>query len=178
MFFVNFFFFCGKNLVISGKIANFVPIYIVTELKRGRKTETFIINDIKKTYNNMKKRLLLLTAVLSASANFMFAQNNTSATVTDRNGNTYSYDTVRDLDANSEKGDTVYANEASFDINPEQYKITLKSDLRVTVTDANLTYNVKLTNASENPGTIAPFTERMKSQSTIYEIGTKEDDIV
>ena len=56
----------------------------------------------------MKKRLLLLTAVLSASANFMFAQNNTSATVTDRNGNTYSYDTVRDLDASSEKGETVY----------------------------------------------------------------------
>ena len=178
MFFVNFFFFCGKNLVISGKIANFVSIYIVTELKRGRKTETFIINDIKKTYNNMKKRLLLFAAVLSASANFMFAQNNTSAPVTDRNGNTYSYDTVRDLDANSEKGDTVYANEASFDINPEQYKMTLKSDLRVTVINANLTYNVKLTNASENPGTIAPFTERMKSQSTIYEIGTKEEDIV
>ena len=126
----------------------------------------------------MKKRLLLFAAVLTASANFMFAQNNTSATVTDRNGNTYSYDTVRDLDANSEKGDTVYANGASFDINPEQYKMTLKSDLRVTVSDANLTYNVKLTNASENPGTIAPFTERMKSQSTIYEIGTKEEDIV
>ena len=126
----------------------------------------------------MKKRLLLFAAVLTASANFTFAQNNTSATVTDRNGNTYSYDTVRDLDANSEKGDTVYANGASFDINPEQYKMTLKSDLRVTVSDANLTYNVKLTNASENPGTIAPFTERMKSQSTIYEIGTKEDDIV
>ena len=122
----------------------------------------------------MKKRLLLFAAVLTASANFMFAQNNTSATVTDRNGNTYSYDTVRDLDANSEKGDTVYANGASFDINPEQYKMTLKSDLRVTVSDANLTYNVKLTNASENPGTIAPFTERMKSQSTIYEIGTKD----
>ena len=126
----------------------------------------------------MKKRLLLFAAVLTASANFMFAQNNTSATVTDRNGNTYSYDTVRDLDANSEKGDTIYANGASFDINPEQYKMTLKSDLRVTVIDANLTYNVKLTNASENPGTIAPFTERMKSQSTIYEIGTKEEDIV
>ena len=35
-----------------------------------------------------------------------------------------------------------------------------------------------MTNASENPGTIAPFTERMKSQSTIYEIGTKEENIV
>ena len=50
MFFVNFFFFCGKNLVISGKIANFVSIYIVTELKRGRKTETFIINDMNKKH--------------------------------------------------------------------------------------------------------------------------------
>lgn len=123
----------------------------------------------------MRKKLLLLTAVLSASANFMFAE---EKTVQDSNGNTFTYDTVRDLDENSEKGDTIYPNAASFDINPEQYKMTLKSDLRATVSDANLTYNVKLTNASDNPGTIAPFTERMKSQSTIYEIGTKEDDIV
>ena len=126
----------------------------------------------------MRKKLLLLAAVLSASANFMFAQNNTSATVIDRNGNTYSYDTVRDLDANSEKGDTIYAQPASFDINPEQYKMTLKSDLRITISDVNLIYNVKLSEASATPGTIAPFTERMKSQSTIYEIGTKEEDIV
>ena len=123
----------------------------------------------------MRKKLLLLAAVLTACANFMFAENKS---VQDSNGNTFSYDTERDLDENSEKGDTIYPNGASFDINPEQYKMTLKSDLRITISDANLTYNVKLTNASENPGTIAPFTERMKSQSTIYEIGTKEDDIV
>ena len=123
----------------------------------------------------MKKRLLLLVAVLTASANFMFAENKT---VQDSNGNTFSYDTKNDLDENSEKGDTIYPNEASFDINPEQYKMTLKSDLRITISDANLIYNVKLSEASATPGTIAPFTERIKSQSIVHEIGTKEDDIV
>lgn len=126
----------------------------------------------------MKKRLLLLTAVLSASVNVMFAQSKTSATVTDKNGNTYSYDTVKDLDANSEKGDTLYSNGRSFDINTDQYKVTLKSDLRVTVSDCNLIYNVKLTNASATSSNIAPFTERVKSSTTVYDVVVKEEDIV
>ena len=126
----------------------------------------------------MKKRLLLLTAVLSASVNVMFAQSKTSATVTDKYGNTYSYDTVKDLDANSEKGDTLYSNGRSFDINTDQYKVTLKSDLRVTVSDCNLIYNVKLTNASATSSNIAPFTERVKSSTTIYDVVVKEEDIV
>jgi hypothetical protein len=126
----------------------------------------------------MKKRLLLLTAVLSASVNVMFAQSETSATVTDKYGNTYSYDTVEDLDANSEKGDTLYSNGRSFDINTDQYKVTLKSDLRITVSDCNLIYNVKLTNASATSSNIAPFTERVKSSTTIYDVVVKEEDIV
>ena len=123
----------------------------------------------------MKKRLLLFAAVLAASANFVFAENKT---VQDSNGNTFSYNTKTDLDASSMGGDTIYANTASFDIITDQYKVTLKSDLRIQVNNSNLIYNVRLTSASGTPGTIATFTERIKSSTTVYDVVVKEEDIV
>ena len=84
----------------------------------------------------MKKRLLLFAAVLAASVNFMFAENKT---VQDSNGNTFSYDTKTDLDASSYEGDTLYYSSGrSFDIITDQYKVTLKSDLRIQVNNSNL----------------------------------------
>ena len=123
----------------------------------------------------MKKRLLLFAAVLAASANFVFAENKT---VQDSNGNTFSYDTKTDLDASSMGGDTIYADQPSFDIITDQYKVTLKSDLRIQVNNCNLIYNVRLTSVSETPGTIATFTERIKSSTTVYDVVVKEEDIV
>jgi len=124
----------------------------------------------------MKKRLLLFAAVLAASVNFMFAENKT---VQDSNGNTFSYDTTTDRDARSDKGDTLYYSSGrSFDINTDQYKVTLKSDLRIQVNNSNLIYNVRLASASPTPGTITTFTERIKSSTTVYDIVVKEEDIV
>jgi hypothetical protein len=123
----------------------------------------------------MKKRLLLFAAVLAASANFVFAENKT---VQDSNGNTFSYDTKTDLDASSYEGDIINPQPASFDIITDQYKVTLKSDLRIQVNNCNLIYNVRLTSVSETPGTIATFTERIKSSTTVYDVVVKEEDIV
>ena len=124
----------------------------------------------------MKKRLLLFAAVLAASANFVFAENKT---VQDSNGNTFSYDTKTDLDASSYEGDTLYYSSGrSFDINTDQYKVTLKSDLRIQVNNSNLIYNVRLASASQTPGTIATFTERLKSSTTVYDVVVNEEDIV
>ena len=123
----------------------------------------------------MKKRLLLFAAVLTASANFVFAENKT---VQDSNGNTFSYDTKTDLDASSYEGDIINPQPASFDIITDQYKVTLKSDLRIQVNNSNLIYNVRLTSVSETPGTIATFTERIKSSTTVYDVVVKEEDIV
>ena len=123
----------------------------------------------------MKKRLLLFAAVLTASVNFVFAENKT---VQDSNGNTFSYDTKTDLDASSMGGDTLYSSGRSFDIITDQYKVTLKSDLRIQVNNSNLIYNVRLTSVSETPGTIATFTERIKSSTTVYDVVVKEEDIV
>ena len=90
----------------------------------------------------MKKRLLLFSAVLTASANFMFAE---EKTVQDSNGNTFSYDTTTDLDASSYEGDIINPQPASFDIITDQYKVTLKSDLRIQVNNSNLIYKIKST---------------------------------
>lgn len=123
----------------------------------------------------MKKRLLLFAAVLTASANFVFAENKT---VQDSNGNTFSYDTTTDLDASSYEGDIINPQPASFDIITDQYKVTLKSDLRIQVNNSNLIYNVRLASASETPGTITTFTELIKSSTTVYDVVVKEEDIV
>lgn len=163
-------------LVGSRKIANFATIYIVTEPERGRKTETFIINDInKKTYNNMKKRLLLFAAVLTASANFMFAENKT---VKDSNGNTFSYDTQTDLDPSSYEGQVVSPIQASISPNGEYYTLTINSDQTIKISDRNIIYNVKLAKVSDNAGTIGSFTERLSSENTVYDIGVTEAQLV
>ena len=122
----------------------------------------------------MKKRLLLFAAVLSASANYVFAENKT---VQDSNGNTFSYDTKTDLDASSYTGDTIYANPASFDILPAQYKITLKSDQRIQVSDCSLVYNVKLSALSATPGTIEQFTEYLRNDFIKYNVVVFENTI-
>jgi hypothetical protein len=122
----------------------------------------------------MKKRLLLFAAVLTASANFMFAENKT---VQDSNGNTFSYDTKTDLDASSYTGETIYANTASFDILPAQYKITLKSDQRIQVSDCSLLYNVKLSALSATPGTIEQFTEHLHNDFIKYNVVVFENTI-
>ena len=123
----------------------------------------------------MKKRLLLFAAVLSASANFVFAE---TKTVQDSNGNTYSYDTKNDLDASSYGGDTLFANTASIDLNNGQLKLKLNSDQRIKISNCNLKYNVKLTNVSANPGTIAPFTQYLTEKGTVYDVVVQESQIV
>jgi len=122
----------------------------------------------------MKKRLLLFAAVLAAGANYMFAENKT---VQDSNGNTFSYDTKTDLDASSMGGDTIYANTASFDILTAQYKITLKSDQRIRISDCSLLYNVKLSALSATPGTIERFTQHIPSDFIQYNVVVFEDKI-
>lgn len=122
----------------------------------------------------MKKRLLLFAAVLAASANFVFAANKT---VQDSNGNTFSYDTTTDRDASSYEGETIYANTASFDILTAQYKITLKSDQRIRISDCNLLYNVKLSALSATPGTIERFTEYIPSDFIQYNVVVFENTI-
>lgn len=122
----------------------------------------------------MKKRLLLFAAVLTASANFMFAE---EKTVQDSNGNTFIYDNKNDVVAGSYAGDTIYANTASFDILPAQYKITLKSDQRYQVNNCDIKYNVKLAGISEPPSTIEQFTERLNSNFTKYDVVIFENTI-
>lgn len=124
------------------------------------------------------KRLLLLTAVLSASASYVLAQNSNVKTVQDANGNTYTYNAKTDLAADSYGGDTIFANKASFDLNNGQLKLTLHSDERNTVSNCNLKYNVKLTNVSADPGTIAPFKEYLTAKGTIFDVVVQEAEIV
>ena len=123
----------------------------------------------------MKKRLLLFAAVLTASANFMFAE---TKTVQDSNGNTFSYDTKRDLDASSYGGDTVFANPASISIAADAYQLTVNSDQSMRINNCVLTYNVKLTGVSTNPGTIAPFTQHLTSSAINHDITVQPEDFV
>lgn len=124
------------------------------------------------------KRLLLLTAVLSASASYVLAQNSNVKTVQDANGNTYTYNAKTDLAADSYGGDTIFANKASFDLNNGQLKLTLHSDERNIVSNCNLKYNVKLTNVSADPGTIAPFIEYLTAKGTVFDVVVQEAEIV
>lgn len=123
----------------------------------------------------MKKRLLLFAAVLTASANFMFAENKT---VQDSNGNTFSYDTQTDLDPSSYEGETTYSQTPSISISADGYQLTLNSDLTTRVSNRNFIYNVKLANVSNTPGTIASFTQNFTSTSTNYDIAVVPDDFV
>lgn len=123
----------------------------------------------------MKKRLLLFAAVLTASVNFMFAENKT---VQDSNGNTFSYDTKTDLDPSSYEGETTYSQTPSITISADSYQLILNSDLTTRVSNRNFIYNVKLTNVSNTPGTIASFTQNFTSTSTNYDIAVVPDDFV
>lgn len=135
--------------------------------------------DIDKITYNMKKRLLLLTAVLSASASFTFAQENPDVkTVQDMNGNTFTYNIKSDLDPSSEGGDTIYAKTPSFTPNSDFYMITLNSDEALKVSNCNIIYNVKLAGVSSDPGSITSFRERLKSNSTVYDVVVNEFDFV
>ena len=122
----------------------------------------------------MKKRLLLFAAVLSASANFVFAE---TKTVQDSNGNTFTYDTQKDLDPSSYEGRTTAPATASITPNSDFYQLTLNSNLTTTIADCNLIYNVKLAEASGNPGAISSFTERLQSSNTVYDVVVSESQI-
>ncbi len=122
----------------------------------------------------MKKRLLLFAAVLSASANFVFAE---TKTVQDSNGNTFTYDTQKDLDPSSYEGQTTAPATASITPNSDFYQLTLNSNLTTTIADCNLIYNVKLAEASGNPGAISSFTERLQSSNTVYDVVVSESQI-
>lgn len=122
----------------------------------------------------MKKRLLLFAAVLTASANFTFAE---TKTVQDSNGNTFTYDTQKDLDPSSYEGQTTAPATASITPNSTFYQLTLNSNLTTTIADCNLIYNVKLAEASGNPGAISSFTERLQSSNTVYDVVVSESQI-
>lgn len=122
----------------------------------------------------MKKRLLLFAAVLSASANFVFAE---TKTVQDSNGNTFTYDTQKDLDPSSYEGQTTAPATASITPNSDFYQLTLNSNLTTTIADCNLIYNVKLAEVSGNPGAISSFTERLQSSNTVYDVVVSESQI-
>ncbi len=125
----------------------------------------------------MKKRLLLFAAVLTASANFLFAAVD-DKTVQDSHGNTFVYNPQNDLDPSSFQGQTTAPNTASISPNGEYYMLTINSDLTTTISDCNLIYNVKLINISENPGTIGSFSERLLSSTTEYDVVVSENQIV
>ena len=128
----------------------------------------------------MKKRILLLTVALSASVSFAFAgDDNTVKTAKDSNGNEYSYDINKDLDASSLiGGDTIFAKTASFDLSSDLFKLTLNSDKAMKISNCNIFYNVKLSKSASNPGTIAPFSEKKLSDSTQVNIVIQESEIV
>ncbi|MBQ5999787.1 MAG: hypothetical protein IJL70_10015 [Treponema sp.] len=123
----------------------------------------------------MKKRLLLFAAVLTASANFMFAE---EKTVQDSNGNTFSYDTKTDLDPSSYEGETTYSQLPSITISADSYQLILNSDQITRISNRNFIYNVKLANVSNTPGTIASFTQNFTSTTTNHDIAVKPDDFV
>lgn len=125
----------------------------------------------------MKKRLLLFAAVLTASANLMFAAV-VNEEVQDANGNKFIYNPQNDLDATSDGGDTIFAKTASFDINQGQFKLTLNSDMTMKVSNCNLVYNVKLKKISTPPSTIAPFSQRLTSSAEIFDVVIQDNQIV
>lgn len=125
----------------------------------------------------MKKKLLLLAAVLTASANLMFAAVD-DKTVQDSNGNVFVYNPQTDLDPSSYEGATIYNEPANFSTNPTGWTLTLNSDQRIEIKDCDLKYNVRLINLSENPGVIAPFSKRLEDSYTIHEIEVKEAQLV
>ena len=125
----------------------------------------------------MKKKLLLLAAVLTASVNFMFAAVN-DKTVQDSNGNTFTYNPKDDLDASSYGGDTIFAQTPSVSISADSYQLIVNSDQSMRVNNCNLIYNVKLSEISTTPGTIAPFTQHLTSNTTNHDIVVVPDDFV
>ena len=104
----------------------------------------------------------------------MFAE---TKTVQDRNGNTFTYDTQKDLDPSSYEGQTTAPATASITPNSDFYQLTLNSNLTTTIADCNLIYNVKLAEASGNPGAISSFTERLQSSNTVYDVVVSESQI-
>ena len=53
----------------------------------------------------------------------------------------------------------------------------MNSNLTTTIADCNLIYNVKLAEASGNPGAISSFTERLQSSNTVYDVVVSESQI-
>lgn len=125
----------------------------------------------------MKKRLLLLAAVLTASANFMFAAVD-DKTVQDSHGNAFVYNPQTDRDPNSYDGETSYTSTPSITINADSYQLILNNDISTRISNRNLIYNVRLINLSENPGTIASFTQHLTSTTTNHDVAVKPNDFV
>ncbi len=124
------------------------------------------------------KRLLLLTAVLSASASYVLAQNSNIKTVDDANGNTYTYNVVDDRDPSSYDGQTVSPATASINPNGPYYTLTINSDGATKISDCNLIYNVKLSSLADDPGEIKSFSKRLESTTRIWDIGITETQFV
>lgn len=124
------------------------------------------------------KRLLLLTAVLSASASYVLAQDSNIKTVDDANGNTYTYNVVDDRDPSSYDGQTVSPATASINPNGPYYTLTINSDGATKISDCNLIYNVKLSSLSDDPGKIKSFSKRLESTTKIFDIGITETQFV
>ena len=125
----------------------------------------------------MKKRLLLLTAVLTACANFMFAAWD-DKTVQDGNGNAFVYNPTDDRDPSSTEGQTTNPASPSITPNVGSYQLTLNSNQTTTISDRHIVYNVRLINISENPGTIGTFTVSFQSNTTVYNVVVNENDFV
>jgi hypothetical protein len=129
----------------------------------------------------MKKRLLLLAAVLTASANITFADDEPVVhvkTVQDSNGNTFTYHDENDKDESSDDGTTTDPAPASYDFNPTLYTLTVNSDLKSDIKDCDIIYNVKLSALSANPGTIASFKQRLQDDYTSKNLTVYDSQIV
>lgn len=124
------------------------------------------------------KRLLLLTAVLSASASYVLAQDSNIKTVDDANGNTYTYNVVDDRDPSSYDGQTVSPATASINPNGPYYTLTINSDGATKISDCALIYNVKLSSLADDPGEIKSFSKRLESTTRIWDIGITETQFV
>lgn len=124
------------------------------------------------------KRLLLLTAVLSASASYVLAQDSNIKNVDDANGNTYTYNVVDDRDPSSYDGQTVSPSTASINPNGPYYTLTINSDGATKISDCNLIYNVKLSRLADDPGEIKSFSKRLESTTRIWDIGITETQFV
>ena len=75
------------------------------------------------------------------------------------------------------QGQTTAPATASITPNSDFYQLTLNSNLTTTIADCNLIYNVKLAEASGNPGAISSFTERLQSSNTVYDVVVSESQI-